>query len=157
MRICKECKNPKTDDGFYLSNQATCKECVKRRTRLNRAENIAYYRSYDRMRYRMDETRQEASKACGKTDAAAEAKKRYAVRTRIENPEKYKARNRVNNSVRSGKVEKGKSCFFCEKVSGLQAHHPDYSRPLDVYWLCPSCHGKVHALNGDFLRPLAMP
>jgi hypothetical protein len=23
-----------------------------------------------------------------------------------------------------------------------------------VRWLCPSCHGKLHALKGDFRRPL---
>jgi hypothetical protein len=28
----------------------------------------------------------------------------------------------------------------------LHAHHPDVAKPLDVEWLCPTCHG--HADNG---------
>lgn len=43
--------------------------------------------------------------------------------------------------------------------SGLQAHHKDYRRPLDVKWLCRKCHGKENpmagrgARNGAYTRP----
>lgn len=26
----------------------------------------------------------------------------------------------------------------------MQGHHPDYSKPLEVEWLCPRCHGARH-------------
>lgn len=46
---------------------------------------------------------------------------------------------------------------FCEKCNKppnigwftqLHAHHEDYSRPLDVTWLCRSCHAKRHSELG---------
>lgn len=35
-------------------------------------------------------------------------------------------------------------CEICGSSSQFtQAHHQDYSKPYDVNWLCPSCHGKI--------------
>lgn len=31
-------------------------------------------------------------------------------------------------------------CQMCGKHGRMQAHHADYTRPLDVIWVCPSCH-----------------
>jgi hypothetical protein len=35
-------------------------------------------------------------------------------------------------------------------VTGVRivGHHPDYSLPLHIEWLCTPCHSAVH-LNGD--------
>jgi hypothetical protein len=29
------------------------------------------------------------------------------------------------------------------------AHHSDYSKPLDIEWLCNSCHERLHAEKND--------
>lgn len=65
---------------------------------------------------------------------------------------KRKARIAVGNAIRDGIMVKADACFFCSATGALHAHHPDYSRPYDVFWLCPQCHGKLHTINGDFLR-----
>lgn len=149
---CKVCGNERGPDAFYASNQSTCKDCVKASVRRNREENADYYRSYDRMRYRENEHRKEAARKSAKSPAGVAAMARSAERTRLEEPQKYKARNAVNNGIRDGYLARGTECFFCGTSERLQAHHHDYSRPLDVFWLCPKCHGKLHTVNGDFQR-----
>lgn len=62
-------------------------------------------------------------------------------RMRERYPEKYKARNAVGNAIRKGTLARQP----CETCSGkAEAHHPDYSRPLDVVWLCRSHHKQLH-------------
>lgn len=149
---CKSCLRILEGTDFYTSNKATCKECVKANVRRNRSENIDYYRSYDRLRYRESDERKEASRRCSNSPAGLKARQESAARTRANEPEKYKARNAVSNALRDGKLQKADSCYFCKSTTRLQAHHHDYNRPLDVFWLCASCHGKLHTINGDFLK-----
>ena len=92
--------------------------------------------------------------SCHKSGGTPEARaaQRELVRASRQNePEKYRARTAVGNALRDGRLLK-KPCFFCASEDRLQAHHEDYSRPLDVTWLCSSCHGKLHAICGDLLR-----
>ena len=36
---------------------------------------------------------------------------------------------------------------FADGRAPIQAHHPDYNRPLDVMWLCQRCHHEWHTTN----------
>lgn len=38
------------------------------------------------------------------------------------------------------------SCSICGDTTGGGpiAHHPSYDKPLDIQWLCRSCHQKIH-------------
>lgn len=51
----------------------------------------------------------------------------------------------VFNAIKSGKL-KPRSC---EKCAGgpPDAHHDDYSKPLEVRWLCRGCHTQHHLLE----------
>jgi hypothetical protein len=33
---------------------------------------------------------------------------------------------------------------MCKRKTKLHAHHEDYKRPLNVIWLCRSCHQRIH-------------
>jgi transcriptional regulator with XRE-family HTH domain len=56
--------------------------------------------------------------------------------------QKYRARTILNNAIYSGYVDR-LPCAVCgDKIS--QAHHDDYSKALDVVWLCRSHHGERH-------------
>lgn len=55
-------------------------------------------------------------------------------------PEKRKARNAVSWAIYTGKIKKPNNCEICKKESKVEGHHEDYSKPLNVKWLCFSCH-----------------
>lgn len=57
-------------------------------------------------------------------------------------PQKYKAYIAVQSAIRNGSLVRGK-CEICG-LKKTHAHHDDYSKPLDVRWLCALCHIRVH-------------
>lgn len=59
-----------------------------------------------------------------------------------EQKEKAKARELLKYAVKTGKVKK-LPCCECG-ASQVEAHHADYSKPLDVVWLCPKHHRYAH-------------
>jgi hypothetical protein len=55
--------------------------------------------------------------------------------------EKHRIRARVNDAIRYGKMTKPSSCSNCgTKKARIEGHHEDYSKPLEVIWLCKKCH-----------------
>ena len=61
---------------------------------------------------------------------------------------KNRANRILKRAVESGSVNKPEMCECCGIVPVECGHHWDYSKPLDVYWLCRGCHRKVHTRSG---------
>lgn len=57
------------------------------------------------------------------------------------NPEKRAAHIALNNAVRAGRVVKG-PCEVCDSTGRVHGHHDDYTKPLEVRWLCPAHHSE---------------
>lgn len=57
---------------------------------------------------------------------------------------KKKARSKINNALRDGKIKKPHTCAKCGRhTAKLQAHHKHgYSgtNNRSIEWLCPHCH-----------------
>lgn len=62
---------------------------------------------------------------------------------RSNNPEKYKSHIIVFHSLVNGIISKS-PCSKCGATTNIHAHHNDYSKPLEITWLCASCHRKYH-------------
>ena len=58
---------------------------------------------------------------------------------------KDKARSYAGVYLRRGKLDR-KPCVICGSVN-TQMHHEDYSKPLDVVWLCRECHMELHRVR----------
>ena len=74
------------------------------------------------------------------TEQVKERKKTW----RENNPERKSAHMKVYYAIKKGFLFK-QPCFICGEKA--EAHHPDYSRPLDVVWLCSPHHRQAHISN----------
>ena len=66
---------------------------------------------------------------------------------RAEHPEGHRAHQILKYAVDLGEVKKPAFCALClasPETRHLHGHHPDYSKPLEVIWLCPACHSGIH-------------
>jgi|SRR3990167_253467 len=70
-----------------------------------------------------------------KTEESALYRKKY--------PEKVKAQQLFNGAVRSGKIIRS-ACVICGGTQKVHGHHPDYSKPLKIIWVCPVHHKLIH-------------
>ncbi len=64
------------------------------------------------------------------------------AKQRIKNKIHIECRRILNCAVISGKVIKPSNCSECGRIRKITAHHDDYSKPLEVRWLCHECHGR---------------
>lgn len=56
------------------------------------------------------------------------------------------AHSRLRYAVISGRLIRPKRCSKCQKTSNrIHGHHKDYTKPLDVEWLCHQCHTDEHS------------
>jgi len=61
---------------------------------------------------------------------------------------KENARREMRKAVNDGKLNRPSECSECNTSCKPEGHHIDYSRPLDVLWLCRGCHRKLHTELG---------
>lgn len=66
--------------------------------------------------------------------------KRYAKDPRHKT--RFDARRAVRDAVKRGDLTR-LPCEKCGEAVSF-AHHPDYSKPLEVEWLCRPCHTAEH-------------
>lgn len=136
MKTCTNCNTQKNEAEFGKRAASpdgltsACKQCLRDRDASRypkeRAKRLARMREY--------------AAGAGREKCNA-AKRTWATR----NQDKRAAHVILGNAVRDGRVEK-KPCEKCGAKA--EAHHDDYSKPLDVRWLCDK-HHKEHHSNND--------
>lgn len=146
-KACNTCGRRKPLTDFYLApgmldgRYSKCKECYKTAVKQRRIANLEQHRAYDRERSNLPH-RVAARAAYAETERGKErhntAKKAWIER----NPEARAAHIIVGNAIRDGRLKRG-TCRFCGD-EGDHAHHNDYGKPLDVWWLCRDCHVNLH-------------
>jgi len=96
---------------------------------------------YARHREAIKERRAEYFKQYPKTETGKKKKLLNYYEMTRRYPEKYKARYTLRNAVRLGKINKG-CCEICGALD-VEAHHDDYSKPLEVRWFCSLHHREL--------------
>jgi hypothetical protein len=127
----------------------TCNVCrARERQRAIRRDPVALEaeRARDRARYRQaPEARQAMMRGYQATDAGRQSHAKAARKWVEANPEKRRAQVAVGNALRRGKLVKGPCVFAAEGgcKGRIEAHHEDYTRPLEVAWVCSGHHARL--------------
>lgn len=138
MKKCFKCGCEKPLLEFYAHRGMKdgrlnkCIDCTRSDVTEHRNKNIERIREYDRNR--------------GNRQGSA-----YVKEYREKYPNKYRAHNMVNNSIRDGKLF-SEPCAVCGSKNSV-AHHDDYLKPLNVRWLCQVHHIEWHKENGEGANP----
>lgn len=146
MLECRRCKKnlPKS---MFPKHQRRCRPCL--------AKVVAEYRANNREKF-LESLRKsyikhaEERRAYQKEYYRKYGPKRstdYVLINRLwkqQNPEKVRAKARVEYAIRIGRLVRPEACSLCSKKGWIVAHHPDYSKPLEVQWVCNSCHRLIH-------------
>jgi hypothetical protein len=123
-------KHPQMANGHL----GRCKDCHRSEIKRNRDENIDRVRAYDR----------ERSKTLNRKLLNVEKN-----RIKRKNEEGMQmAHNLVSRAIKNGKLIRPDHCSSCLINCSPQAHHDDYSKPLEIIWLCPICHADRHRKLG---------
>lgn len=136
QKTCFKCGISKPISEFYAHKDMAdghlgkCICCTKIDVTTYRARNIEMIRAYDRERAHMPHR--------------IEKNKLITKQWKASNPERRAAQTLLGNAIRAGRIRKH-PCLLCGRPA--EAHHPDYSAPLDVVWLCSAHHKQAHALK----------
>ena len=138
--VCRPCSKKIIKRNYYDRNTELCRQRAKDQRESDPEAYKAYLRKYyeenkDTLR---EKSREYNSRFRKETNARL---REY----RKNNPLKAKARSIVSGAIRSGKLIRPSTCTSCEREVFAEAHHHDYEKPLDVIWLCKSCHWKEHS------------
>lgn len=149
MKTCFKCglslpieefyRHPKMADGHL----GKCKSCTKKDTQ-SRYQRVSLDGSWV-ARKRQDSRELYAALPTDERPykkVTPQKRKGYISTYRERYPERRVADHAVNNALRSGRLIR-KPCEVCGETKA-QAHHDDYSKPLDVRWLCQRHHSEHH-------------
>lgn len=114
MRICSKCKLEKDDVAFY-GVKGCCRECQR-----------------------------EASKRwwLANKERKLAINREWVKKNRARKKVAQDAENAVWRAIKKGKLVRAAGCVRCGGIGRVEAAHIDYSKPLEVIWLCPHCHRK---------------
>ena len=143
---CIDCGESKSLDGFHRLSRAAdgrrsrCKDCRLERYHKRMADPD--YAARERIRLRAKNRRRwREDPAYRKQELTRRRSRPWPV---DPNAAVYK---RVHRAIEAGLLVPAEHCERCGHDFSeykREAHHADYSKPLEVEWLCKLCHGKEH-------------
>jgi hypothetical protein len=122
------------------------------RIKLRMAEDLSFADAWRSAR-RIESQRRRDAKQTPEQIATRNARRETITATGVTGvkrrvPEgRNRARQAVKYALKAGTLTK-QSCRDCGDII-VQAHHPDYTKPLEVIWLCLLHHIAEHKRLGD--------
>lgn len=146
---CCDCHEWLSVDNFDTYNkngktyyQSKCKPCrkiyntskeVREKNKIQQEKNKEKYK--------------ETAKRYNQSKRGREVRRKASKKYWDANSKKNSARKKVRTALRNGSMVRPNKCSMCGKQCKPEAHHEDYNKPLDIIWVCKSCHTNIHYSN----------
>jgi hypothetical protein len=137
QRYCPKCKSEKPMGAFGRATNrpgnvdSYCRACRNASGRAKYAADPKTGRAKSRASYYRYQGWGRDANACSAHSAVAHA-----------------AHEAVHRALKRGVLVRPDACSLCDgEEYAIHAHHDDYTRALDVIWLCAPCHKLCHALH----------
>lgn len=144
-RKCFVCHEEKPLEDFRknrskpLRHEYMCRTC-------RRVYDVIQNQQPERI-VKMEQYRQDAG--------AIERNRERAKQAYADNPEATRARAMIAGLIRAGLIER-QACQVCGTEIRVDGHHPDYSKPLEVIWLCRTHHWLIERILKGSDEPMPL-
>jgi hypothetical protein len=148
MKKCFKCLEFKDIDDFYKHSKMAdghlnkCKTCSQK----DCSDRIKI-KSLDRDWILKEKLRCRIKSNLNRKSLTKEEKKQSQDKYCEKYPEKLLAHRAVYKAIKNGNLIK-LTCEICGEIKS-EAHHDDYSKPLDIRWLCDYDHKQFHIQQRD--------
>jgi hypothetical protein len=135
-KVCFKCGETKPIEEYYKhprmadGHLGKCIECTRK--------DVAEYQ-----RGKGHERICALKKAYAKTEGRKAQMAQFQRKYYQQNPDRWRAKIALQWARRRGLLVPPDSCPACGGGGRLHAHHNDYSKPLEVEWLCEHCHREL--------------
>jgi len=146
--ICLKCKNREACKKYRKNNPEKQKQ--KNERQREKRKISGYLKKYLKENPLIRKKIAERRKIYVKENL--EKIKSQVKRHQAKNRDKYLARQDLRRAVLRGKIIKPSICQNCNiEKDKIEGHHTDYSKRLEVIWLCKECHQNEHKRIGGIL------
>lgn len=129
--MCTRCgvvkREPKRRSYCAACDKAMFRECYENRKEKYREKNRRYYRNH---------------------------REEMIIKINTRYPKHMEARRLLAKAVKRGDITR-QPCIVCGDRKS-EGHHPDYSKPIDVIWLCRKHHAMIHHQE-NFMATITPP
>ena len=149
MKKCTKCGIEKEESEFYKSQtghnglSSHCKICDNIHCHNwylnNKDHHRKYCKEYEIKNY--DKIRKHKKEY---VKNHPELRKLKYQRYKKLHSHKLLARALIANYIKKGKLIRPDNCSYCRIKCIPHGHHSDYSKKLEVIWLCNLCHKNLH-------------
>ncbi len=145
--------NPNATPAERMARRVAVRRVKARKARAKKAERAKSDPKYAEILRKKDRERYNSKRRDKRNHVKIEYNRKYRQRNDVVKKSKLRYDNKgsdikrahwmVSYAIRTGKLER-KPCHICDAPES-HAHHDDYSKPLEVRWLCRKCHGREHS------------
>lgn len=148
-RACRRCGEDKPIEQFTKAQRCkfgrahTCRACTAAIAQEWAEKNRAQSREIKR-KWRSNNPQKQRTSEASYRDSHRDDIRARSRNYEKKNLDKKRCHKMVHYAIDRGRMVRPTSCPKCGKQKDIHAHHEDYSKPLEVQWLCSTCHVRLH-------------